>query len=323
MADKAIVKKPKTPVAFPPPNHLRAYPVRDGDNWWTLQKQFSLHDPWTLIRYNFHTDNPAEVNWYLREYVGCTKTTADGKNYCFSSAATPGYLYLPRRNFKHGTGGGTGGDSGGEQQLKNDKAAESTVLWALGLTNSLAHVNFDVNGFQITSYDFERVARLIREGEIYVAHDPALGDNARYDAGVDTLYYGKKGGGDTHRAAMVIHEATHAALDARAEGINDVVSEIIAYIAQMLFIQVRDKNANMPGGDPLDLDIFRPAWRIARSIREENDIFQRVRDTLELHKALIAHPTYLDQFHESDIHYDGMAGYDGIKGHSYHWREEE
>jgi hypothetical protein len=314
----AIVKKPKESAAFPPPNYLRAYPVRNGDNWWSLQKRFSLHDPWTLIRYNFRTDSPAEVNWYLREYLGCTKTTADGKNYCFSDAAKPGLLYLPRRNFKHGTGGG---GAGGEQQLKNDKAAESTVLWALGLTNSLAKLNFDVSGFQITSHDFERVARLIREGEIYVAHDPALGDNARYDAGVDTLYYGKKGGGDTHRAAMVIHEATHAALDARAEGINDVVSEIIAYIAQMLFIQIRDKNATMPGGDPLDLNIFRPAWRVARSIRAEEGPIKRVADILELHKALIAHPTYLDQFLESDANYDGMAGYDGIKGYSYHWVE--
>jgi hypothetical protein len=130
-----VVKKPKVPVAFPPANHLRAYQVRDGDNWWTLQKQFGLKDPWSLIRYNFRTDDPAEVNWYLREYVGCVLTTPDGKNYRFSSTAKPGLLYLPRHNFKHGRGGGgLGGgtcDDEPEQTPQKDTKAHRDVLWAL------------------------------------------------------------------------------------------------------------------------------------------------------------------------------------------------
>jgi hypothetical protein len=58
-------------------------------------------DPWTLIRYNYPNlpgDNQQaalEVNWYLQEYVGCKDVTDDGKNYKFSSSASPGYIYLP------------------------------------------------------------------------------------------------------------------------------------------------------------------------------------------------------------------------------------
>lgn len=45
-------------------------------------------DPVKLLRHNFSTQNPAEVNWYLREYLGCFNTTADGRNYLFHGAGT-------------------------------------------------------------------------------------------------------------------------------------------------------------------------------------------------------------------------------------------
>src|SRR5262249_10728996 len=48
-----------------------------------------------LIDYNFRTRAPDEVNWYLRRNVGCRKTSRDGKNYIFSTDASPGIVYLP------------------------------------------------------------------------------------------------------------------------------------------------------------------------------------------------------------------------------------
>jgi hypothetical protein len=322
-----IVKKPKNPVAFPPPHALRAYQVRDGDNWWVLQKQFGLRDPWTLIKYNFATSDPAEVNWYLREYVGCTKTTADGKNYCFSSAAKPGLLYLPRRSFKNGLGGSTTPPA---QQAKNDDAARRTVLWALGLSNTLSAVDFEVNGFQVTPWDYVRVRRLIDEGEIIVTHEPSLGGNAQYDPAADALYLGNTAERSAPGLALIIHEATHAAFDAISNDINDAVSECIAYVAQMLFIMARDPKATAPQwDDPLDKTIFLPAWRYAKRIRakqlkEPAPQYSTTasEDMLEIHKALLAHPTYQKQFGYSDANYDGLAGYNGIKGWVYNWAEE-
>lgn len=59
--------------------------------------------PWELIRFNYpglpanQQEAAREVNWYLQEYVGCTVLTADQKNYCFSSSANPGTVWLPGR----------------------------------------------------------------------------------------------------------------------------------------------------------------------------------------------------------------------------------
>jgi hypothetical protein len=50
----------------------------------------------TLIRHNFRTLDPSEINWYLREYVGCKLSTADGRNWRFSAAASPGLIWIPK-----------------------------------------------------------------------------------------------------------------------------------------------------------------------------------------------------------------------------------
>jgi hypothetical protein len=39
------------------------------------------------------------VNWYLKRYVGCTKSTRDGKNWMFSSGARPGIIHIPPKKF--------------------------------------------------------------------------------------------------------------------------------------------------------------------------------------------------------------------------------
>ncbi len=328
-----IVKMPKHPVAFPPANHLRAYQVRDGDNWWTLRKLFGLRDPWSLIRYNFATDDAAEVNWYLREYVGCTRTTPDGKNYRFGSTARPGLLYLPLHNFKHGLGGGGGGgggtcDEAPEQQPQKDEAAERTVLWALGLP-ALASVQFDINGFQVSPADYQRVRRLVQEGEIVVAHNSSLGKNAAYAPGTDSIYLGQRADHSAAAVSVIIHEATHAAFDAAAVHVNDAISEMIAYVAQMLFIMTRDKKADPPIYDlPAERDIFLPAWRVAKRIQAKQsgqvapsyDTTESEDQTLMM-KALMAHPTYKGQFACADAYYDGTAGYNGVKGWVYSWVE--
>jgi hypothetical protein len=48
-----------------------------------------------LVTHNFGTTNEREINWYLRNFVGCTLPTRDGKNWRFSRAANPGLIYVP------------------------------------------------------------------------------------------------------------------------------------------------------------------------------------------------------------------------------------
>jgi hypothetical protein len=89
------------------PNFSRPYKVRDNDTWSTCaaRAQTDLQasiGTWELIRFNFPSlpqnkrDATLEVNWYLLNYIGCNKATADRKNLIFSSSANPGIIYLPK-----------------------------------------------------------------------------------------------------------------------------------------------------------------------------------------------------------------------------------
>ena len=91
-----IEKAPKNPLpqAYVPPASIR-YKVTDGDSWLSVAAKFKM-TPAALIEFNFKTQDPAEINWYLRRNVGCRKQTADGKNWMFSSNAGPGVIYRPQ-----------------------------------------------------------------------------------------------------------------------------------------------------------------------------------------------------------------------------------
>lgn len=79
------------------------FKVRYGDNWWNIASKDGWADPWDLIEYNFDTRNPKEVNWYLRNFVGCTETSPDGRNFVFSGHLNPGYIFTVRklREYQH------------------------------------------------------------------------------------------------------------------------------------------------------------------------------------------------------------------------------
>jgi hypothetical protein len=85
-------RRPVTPVSQSyRPASDQMHQVKDSDSRVTLAREKRM-SPWEFIRYNYpglpSNDHQAapEVNWYLQDYVGCTKLTADSKNYCFSSA---------------------------------------------------------------------------------------------------------------------------------------------------------------------------------------------------------------------------------------------
>ena len=93
-------KQPAAPnLNYTPPGGA-PYKVQTGDDWWKLAKRPEAAvagvDALGLCQFNFGTRVPAEINWYLRNKVGCVKTTADRKNYVFSSDAHPGIIYLPQ-----------------------------------------------------------------------------------------------------------------------------------------------------------------------------------------------------------------------------------
>ncbi|HYP07404.1 MAG TPA: LysM domain-containing protein [Bryobacteraceae bacterium] len=70
------------------------YRVKDGDTWESVAQKFVVGVK-ELIFFNFMTDEPDEVNWYLRRHTGCNKASPSGNNWIFSSSARPGIIYIP------------------------------------------------------------------------------------------------------------------------------------------------------------------------------------------------------------------------------------
>jgi hypothetical protein len=91
------IKGPLNPVqkrGLWPPKGAREYTVLDSDDWWKIAAREHI-DVWALIEFNFQTRVPEEVNWYLRELVGC-RHTKDGRNYAFFGADQKRRkIYLP------------------------------------------------------------------------------------------------------------------------------------------------------------------------------------------------------------------------------------
>jgi hypothetical protein len=70
------------------------YRVRDGDTWRTVARTAKV-PVWELIKFNCRTTDPAEVNWWLHEVIGCDTCTADERNWMFSSGPGVKPIYLP------------------------------------------------------------------------------------------------------------------------------------------------------------------------------------------------------------------------------------
>lgn len=94
----AIAKPPRggphpLPKGYIPPGGI-AHDVKDGESWKSLAARWFINVDY-LVWFNFQTNNPDEVNWYLQRNVGCTKETKDRRNYEFSTDDKPGRIYRP------------------------------------------------------------------------------------------------------------------------------------------------------------------------------------------------------------------------------------
>lgn len=92
MAVKMEKPQPCLPPGYRPPNSL-PYRVKNGDSFVSVAARLGI-TPKALLLFNFNTDNPLHVNYYLQHNLGCTVPTPDGKNLTFKSAS-PGMLYQP------------------------------------------------------------------------------------------------------------------------------------------------------------------------------------------------------------------------------------
>lgn len=82
------------PVDFVPEGSVETHRVSDGEDWASVAAQYNVKVD-DLIYFNFHTNVPEEVNWYLRRNTGCNVSNDGGLNWAFSSSADPGLIYIP------------------------------------------------------------------------------------------------------------------------------------------------------------------------------------------------------------------------------------
>jgi len=81
--------------------------VKDGDHWKKIADDYEVPVQ-ELLMWNFNTLDPYEINWYLRQYVGCNQTTPDKYNYRFSTVGADYRgphtcrVYIPRMSIQVG-----------------------------------------------------------------------------------------------------------------------------------------------------------------------------------------------------------------------------
>jgi hypothetical protein len=83
------------PANFVPKGFVTTHRVSDGEDWASVAAKYNIEKVANLIYFNFHTNNPDEVNWYLRRNTGCNVSKDGGRNWAFSSSANPGKIYIP------------------------------------------------------------------------------------------------------------------------------------------------------------------------------------------------------------------------------------
>lgn len=91
--DARFEKEPAVQPRYPPSSGIE-YKVSSGESWKSIAKKNGI-PVWELIKFNCHSTNPAEVNWWLRNVLGCDTCTADEKNWTFGDASNIRPIFLP------------------------------------------------------------------------------------------------------------------------------------------------------------------------------------------------------------------------------------
>ncbi len=312
------IRPPARPVgkSYVPAGGVQ-YPVKTGDSWVSLAQRIKM-SPWDLIRYNYPglpTDVQAaarEVNWYLREYVGCTKVTSNGRNYEFSTCDTPGKIWLP-------SGASPVPAPTPASPPSPDEVARKQVLAALR-DPAVGHMNFGVGRVFIIAYDYERVAKAIESGVINVHVDSRLAAHmAEYWSGRGPTALDKANsfavppGGSS--PALLIHEATHAIFDMQNRASYTAESEAVAYVAQALFSRLKygPSARYIVSSDPVHVvswiawqAIFDQASMLAEILMKVKPPYATEDQAKFLYWAISNTVTYINQ--GSNTSYDGVPG---------------
>jgi hypothetical protein len=264
----ANVRKPRTLRTPWPPTEdlLKVQSVTQADNWQSLKTQFKRCDAWDIIYYNFATYNPEEVNWYLREWIGCHDLSHDGENFRFGLLPNgqPMKIYIPVDDWL----------PPGPEQAKTKKMAIQILREVTAAT-----LAFKAGPLELKRYDLLSVASAIEHERIRVVHRPCLGHFSQYDGWPkhNRLLLSFGGAPDLGMRALMVHEAVHAAMDIRAVPQTMQQAEALSYIAQALYSRRNgyDLGNAIPVPsfqvDPVNYVPWRELYKFAGSIAADID----------------------------------------------------
>jgi hypothetical protein len=215
---------------WPPPRHRGPYRVGHDPsiNWQLLAWSWGV-EVWDLIWFNFDTDEPREVNWYMHHYVGCWQSN-DGKNFSFRDA-DPGIVYMPPLGYK----------------------SPATKTADMLSANSAHFPYVAYKHIHIDRTYLLAVIRHIRSRRIKVRIVKLRKDELAAH-GDDTFWLNfdapPRG---TNMHLTLLHEATHAILDLQKAAFHRWEHELIAYLAEAL-CKISGRFREGPLGIPLGIE---------------------------------------------------------------------
>jgi hypothetical protein len=239
-----LLKAPSPPIAwndgnFGPKGYF-PYPVQTGDNWENVATRDGRTHVWDLIRDNFKTDDPMEVNWYLQNFVGCT-VSKDGKNYSFSSADAVKMTDGTTRRGKIFTKNDLRAVPPPPPHDDHDQLRKGMLDAINANSGTIFNIGFSMYGFDLYGSNYRVIRDYLQDRKVGCKFDSSIPkEEAEYDSHHDLFIFRKKTFTNTLEVGHLVHELTHAVCDDRgASHLNKRESEAIAYVAQCLYVVKR------------------------------------------------------------------------------------
>lgn len=223
---------------WPPSRAIGARWATEG-NFWTHARSIGRENPWDLIIFNFQTQDPYEVNWYLHHAVGCWRLDPT-RNFMFDSALTDdgedGIIYLPPiswrppAHFSKGSGAGT--------FMMGIRHRAAAILRSLSARMpTITH-----GATSMRPHDYSIVANLIETGEVTVEIDPDLGAKGGYldEDKALRLSFSPMIGNAEH-ASTLANEAVHVATHYHEIKHNVLRNEYVSTVAGAIAMGVTNE----------------------------------------------------------------------------------
>lgn len=150
---------------------------------------------------------------------------------------------------------------------------------------------------------YQIIGQAIYDGDIGLVIDPSIGPAAFYDIHTDTLKIRRALKPNVNDRAIIIHEATHAICDWKGNPMNALFSEMVAFVAEGIYVLKTTGGKKVIGNEYADL-VYKRAHDIAELLRTRQPI--PADDLSDLGTAIESTPDY-GQYTHGTTPYNGRS----------------